>query len=269
MNKAFQKAVAAGIRVWVILVILSPGFAGVIQSEPVREALKESEWFDYERDDYHRYDPEDIKIPEDNWNCRPRSTEMDLPDGAGVAFFLNGLVYLVLAAVVVLILYLIYRVIQERSTQEDLIEDLAALTIDHAELPAELAREAGMREPLNSKRLREMIDAAFASGDLRAACIYMYLFALLRLSAMGLIELKNDQTARDYARQIERNQAGSAVTVAPAILDTFNFPAVTRLFEYALYRGHLPDDAGAESVMALWRGLQIVPGNAANAGGAA
>ena len=257
MSVARSRALGWSIRIWLALVCIGPGFGGVLRSEPVREALKDSEWFDYSRDDYHQYRPEEIEIP-DRWQCQSSEQQIPLGAGDGVAVFLNALVYLVLAAAAGLILYLIFRVLQERRSQPEFAEELAAAMIDHRELPADLAMQAGMREPLNSKRLRELIEASFAAGDLRAACIYIYLFALLRFSTQGVIELKGDRTARDYTLQLERVPAEGGA----------DFRAVARLFEFALYRGRLPADATAESVMSLWRGLASDAATGKNRGGA-
>lgn len=249
-REALLRARAVGIRVWLALVILAPGVSQVVLApEPVREALKDSEWFDYERDDYRRYNPEDIEIPEDDWRCRQPERDLALPDGGAVAFFLNGLVYLVLAAVVALIFYLLYRVIQERRDAGLSPEDLAATlagSIEHAELPPDFAAQAGVRERLNLKRLRELIEAAFASADLNAAAIYLYLFALLRLSAAGRLELKNEFTARDYARQLAAESNESL---------PFEFSIIARNFEFALYGGRLPGDANEAGLREIWRNL--------------
>ena len=133
-------------------------------------------------------------------------------------------------AVVALIFYLLYRVIQERRDAGLSPEDLAATlagSIEHAELPPDFAAQAGVRERLNLKRLRELIEAAFASADLNAAAIYLYLFALLRLSAAGRLELKNEFTARDYARQLAAESNESL---------PFEFSIIARNFEFALVR---------------------------------
>ncbi|MEQ9365066.1 MAG: hypothetical protein RIF32_12515 [Leptospirales bacterium] len=260
-SRARRRAFAAGIRVWLVLVILAPGFGSALQPEPVREALKDSEWFDYDKDDYRRYNPEDIELPDDDWRCRSPETEVEAPELGVVSIFLNGLVYLVLAAVAALIFYLIYRVIQERGDQPELLEELTGIGIEHGELPAELARAVGAREPLNQTRLRELIESALSTGDLRSASIYLYLFALLKLQALGLLDIRGDQTARDYLRQLD------GVAAAPPTID---FPAMARLFEFALYRGRLPDDTNEEFVRGLWRGLDAAKSAmASGAGGAA
>ncbi|MCR9141315.1 MAG: hypothetical protein NXI24_03625 [bacterium] len=241
---ATRIAFAAFVRALLVLIILAPGFESVLRSEPVREALKESEWFDYTADDYREYRPEDIELPEDNWKCRPSNEpELAVPEASAVPFFLNALVYLVLAVVAALILYLIYRVIEERRSEPELLEELIAADIQHSELPASVARTVDAREPLNQKRLRELIEAAFASEDLRSAAIYVYLFALLRLSLLGRLELAGNLTARDYSRRL-------AASSGPAL---FDFDAVARLFEFALYRGGLPADADAETLQRIWR----------------
>lgn len=259
---------ATFVRVLTVLIITAPPvvhrFALFAQGndasrEAVRESLGESEWYDSARDDYKRYSPEDIQLPEENDG--PRCNRSGVERTAGFSsVVLNMLAYGLIAGLVALILYLIARIIMERRNEERLsLEEMEVAEVKHAELPEEIAGQAGLdhhKEPLNLKRLRELIEAALRDGDLRQACVYMFLFALLGLHHRGHLELQRDRTAREYVSAL-RGDAPSG-----GLADLFAESA--RLFEYALYRGRLPENVDPSGVQDRWSRLRsFIDGGAA------
>lgn len=248
--RARRVAVRSAVRVLLVLIWLAP-LPLFLQAEPIRDALESSEWYDAGKDDYREYGPEDVPLPEDDWNCQQNREQQRERSNSGMlnAFF-NILVYVVVAIAVGAILYLIMRIVQERRLQNDELEvlDLPGAP-EHSVLPAEIASAAGVqRGVLDLPGLRTRIEAALAEGDVRMACIYLYLFALLRLAGGGHVQLQSDATARDYVRQL-------AEAELPAWARDFS--AVARYFEYALYRGGLPESLGLDvpQIRAHWQSL--------------
>lgn len=252
--QARQVALRSGLRVFLVCVFLAP-LPLLLNAEPVRDALESSEWYDAEVDDYREYTPEDVPLPEDDWQCQPNRRQRSAEAASGgLSALLNVLVYVVVALAVAAILYLIMRIVQERRMQNDeLLEDLDAVAAPtHAALPEEIAQMATgiQRGPLTLASLRDRMEAALSAGDLRLACICLYLFALLRLAGAGYLELHGDATARDYLRQLEGYSQGQELP--PWAHD---FQSVARLFEFALYRGRLPEGIDGDQVRAHWRML--------------
>ena len=116
-------------------------------------------------------------------------------------------------------------------------------------MPVQLDVPGAGRQTLSLRNLRKMIEAALSAGELRGAAIYMYLFALLAASAKGVLELKNDHTAREYLQELQARADFSDV-------GRERFRRIARNFEYALYRGRLPDDVGLEQLREQWTELR-------------
>ncbi len=259
------------VRVLAVLVLTAPPVAvntidlfaqgNEAGREAVRESLGESEWYDSQRDDYRRYAPEDIELPEESDGPRCNRAPNMAPTSGLSPVILNFLAYGLIAGLCALILYLIARIVMERRNEERIsLEDLEAAEVVHEELPDEIAGQAGIdlasKEPLNLKRLRDMIEGALRDGELGRACVYMFLFALLGFHHLGHLELHRDRTAREYVRSLQGGgPAGGLVDL---------FADLARLFEYALYRGHLPETVDSTDVRDRWSRLRAaIDGEAA------
>lgn len=241
--RAFAAGRAGAVRAFIILFLLAPAFFSLGGEEPdpqPQTSLTPMQFYDAARDDYRQYKAEDIPIREGGCRGSPAAAP-GLPGG-----LLNFLMYAALAVLLGFIIYLIVRYVQERRLlSKALLEEEASL-VHHSAVPENLAREAGVNEPLSLKRLRELILESLAAEDYRRAAIFIFLFLLLKASALGWLAMHKDFTAREYLRAFEASEPAPRESLGPAFRDA------VRLFELALYREGPPP---AEETRALWRRL--------------
>ncbi len=241
--RAYAAGRAGGVRAFVVLFLLAPAFFSLGGEEPrpaPQESLTPMQFYDAARDDYRTYKPEDIPVQQGGCHSQPGSAP-GLPGG-----FLNLLMYAALAILLGFIIYLVVRYIQERRLlAQQLLEEEASL-VHHSAVPENLAREAGLNEPLSLKRLRELIQESLAAADYRRAAIFIFLFLLLKASALGWFAMHKDFTAREYLRAFETSDPAPRETLGPAFRDA------VRLFELALYGDRPPP---AQETLELWRRL--------------
>ncbi|MCB1307943.1 MAG: hypothetical protein KDK30_07185 [Leptospiraceae bacterium] len=238
-------------RVWSLI---SPGLCA--QETDIRESLGEMPWYDKTQDSYHRYSPEEIDVPEKreqeieqaaqqsperDSNVNPgRGRSKERPESPGgpsllSEYFIPVMLGIGAAIVLGLIIYLLYSILSERKKSRELLgQQMADASISHEALPENVTRATDIKGPLNARTLEDMIKDALRQGDFRLACIYMFLFTLLRLQVLGHVEVRRDRTAREYLRAVRTKFS----TGAPFSLA---FERVVRNFEEALYRGSLRD----------------------------
>lgn len=244
---AHSRALAAGrsgaVRAFVVLFLMAPAFVSLGGEEPKPQpqtSLTPMQFYDAARDDYRTFKPEDIPIPEGGCHGQPAAA----PGLSGG--LLNILMYSALALLLGFVIYLIVRYVQERRLlAKERLEEEASL-VHHSAIPENLAREAGVNEPLSLKRLRELIQESLAAEDYRRAAIFIFLFLLLKASALGWFAMHKEFTAREYLRAFEASEPAPRESLGPAFRDA------VRLFELALYRDRPPP---AEETRALWRRL--------------
>lgn len=238
--------------------------AGVMDllANPVQESLKESPWYEHEDDDYYHYTPEDIRIPErrqereierqERGNRQERAQrEPRIVDGPGAislggSFMQVGLFIIVGLLVAVVLTFIVLVIRERRGLSQDLINQ--AHEISHSDLPDVLIEKTGATGPLTRDALVESIESALKRGDFKMAVIFIYLYTLLRLQAMGLIKIHKNYTAREYLRLLNRKETEAGrVELQPIV------GQVVRNFEFALYRGNLPVD---HNVPMIWQELR-------------
>lgn len=217
--------------------------------DATREALRDGEWFDYERDDYRRYRPEDIKAPEspdpaDRPACNPAGPP--LPGGGIGVTLMQGLLVLIVAVVLAAVIALLVRLYRERGAP--LEEEIGEAKVEHGALPEWISAQSGLDEELSAAKLRGMIIEALNAGDRLRAAIYIFLFALAMMERAGWIEERREFTAREYLRAAKQSDAAIGrealfVSLAEAL----------RCFEHARYNGTAPANA---DLSGLWSKLE-------------
>ncbi len=246
---AHSRAMAAGrsgaVRVFSVLFLMAPAFVALGGEEPEsrpqpQTSLTPMQFYDAARDDYRIHKAEDIPIRDGGCRASPGGA----PGLSGG--LLNVLMYTALALLSGFIIYLIVRYIQERRLLAKELSAEEESLVHHSVVPENLAREAGVSEPLSLKRLRELIQESLTAEDYRRAAIFIFLFLLLKASALGWLVMHKDYTAREYLRAFELSEPAPRESLVPAFRDA------VRLFELALYRDRPPP---AEETRALWRRL--------------
>ncbi len=216
--------------------------------DATREALRDGEWFDYERDDYRRYQPEDIKAPE------PRETPSfpgchsggpPLPGGGIGVTLMQTLLVVVVAIVLAAAIALLVRLYRERGAPIEEGPDEA--TVEHGALPDWIATQGGLNESLSAAKLRGLIVEALNAGDRLKASVYIFLFALAMMERAGWIEERGEFTAREYMRAAKLAAADGRDALFAALTESL------RCFEHARYNSAAPADA---DLSGLWSKLE-------------
>ena len=150
-------------------------------------------------------------------------------DGAGTMFFVITAA-IILVVIVVLVLTFLY--IESRES------DLS--------LPSGRSRKQSIEQlPFDLDSLdgdfRAAADAAYQSGDLRKAIIYLYSHILVTLDQNRLIRLRKGKTNRQYLREVQRHKGVSGY-----------FQQVMLPFESVFFGDHEMD---ADQFQQCWSGL--------------
>ena len=150
-------------------------------------------------------------------------------DGAGTMFFVITAA-IILVVIVVLVLTFLYI----ESRESDL------------KLPSGRSRKQSIEQlpfDLDSTDgdFRAAADAAYQSGDLRKAIIYLYSHVLVTLDQNRLIRLRKGKTNRQYLRELQRHKGVSGY-----------FQQVMLPFESVFFGDHEMD---ADQFQQCWSGL--------------
>ncbi len=218
------------------------GFMG--RPGDVRNGLKPSEWYDSERDDYHRYTPEEVRKsmseekPRSNrdWSIRPPLLS---------AQFLRFIFWVFIGLLIAGAVYVLYLVIRNSRGGGNRLNGRLKQTenrVVHGKIIAGVDVE---EEELSRAGLAAAIREALAAGDARRATVYVFLYALLLYSELEFLELAPQNTAREYVRML---RASGASDEAKQLLHE-----IAGAFEVAVYRQAVPDEDPAD----LWRRLEV------------
>lgn len=218
-------------------------------AEGFADRMQEMPWYERSADDYKEYSAEEVAkhIPEESERTGP---ELRLPDSGLVlpAGIQEAILILFLAVLVFFCAYLAYRWYNEREIESPRVLKTSLAGPEVLELP-------GLETSVSSELdLQAAIRAALAAGQDRKASAYIFAFFLLELSRRDLLELKKSRTAREYVREVVRDDRHSEHL-------RFVFKRAAALFEVAVYAAAAP----GEDIGSLWSEVRSVLGLAGEA----
>ena len=196
--------------------------------DSVKEPLSDMGWYDRAKDDYRKIDPEELKQ-------RAPSSGPGLP-----AIPAEMLVYGVLAAFAVLILWLLVQAARNRIRKSKTTPTVAL----SEEVETFITSE---KNAVDMSRVASLFLQNFRSGDMEKAAVFLYLTYLDYFSKKGLLELHESITPREYLRRLRKAEGTT-------YQDTFA-PCV-RVYEAAVYGRTLPSP---EKVKEIARNLPDSP----------